>query len=558
MLFSSKIAKINELKEVLGTSSTMTVFRTLSATGYLTSYSHRGGYYTLPDIPDFDLMGLWTYRSAKFSQHGNLLDTVAALVEQSESGRTVAELDMTLHVETKHAALRLLRKGALARSIFGGVFVYLSMDAGARRRQELMRDGCGTLRGLAVGVAAKESHEELKAAIILFFSLLDERQRRFYAGLESSKPGHGGDQRLAELLGMDPHTVAKGRHELLGGTVERGRMRAKGGGRMRTEKKKPSITAAIESILESTIAGDPMSERRWTHETAGKVAACLAENFSVKVSATTVGRLLGEMAYSLKSNKKCISSGSSPGRGTQFGIITRLRQDFAAHGAPVISVDTKKKELIGRFKNAGRTWCREAKKVKDHDFRSEALGIASPYGIFDPQRNFGTLVVGQSADTPEFAVNCILTWWRMHGREHYPDAKQLLILADSGGSNGARPKMWKKHLQEKIADGCGLTVTVAHYPSGASKWNPIEHRMFSEISKNWAGVPLESFDTVVNYAKSTTTENGLRVAAYRDEREYAKGTKATKTEMRSMAVTVNSTLGNWNYTIAPRPEGIGA
>ena len=299
-----------------------------------------------------------------------------------------------------------------------------------------------------------------------------------------------------------------------------------------------------------------MSERRWTHATAAKVAARLEADFTIKVSATTVWHLLGKLGYSLKSNKKCLSSGCASGRDEQFAVIKGKRQEFLDRREPVISVDTKKKELIGLFKNAGRTWCRKAKKTKDHDFRSEAIGIASSYGIYDTLKKFGTLIVGRSADTPEFAVNSILTWWRLHGQNTYPEAKRLLILADSGGSNGASPKMWKKHLQEKIADGCGLAVTVAHYPSGASKWNPIEHKMFSEISKNWAGVPLESFDTVVNFAKSTTTKTGLRIAAYHDDREYVKGVKATKAEMKHWALTPSDTLGKWNYTIAPRAQAM--
>jgi hypothetical protein len=227
-----------------------------------------------------------------------------------------------------------------------------------------------------------------------------------------------------------------------------------------------------------------MSERRWTHQTAVRVAQCLAEELEINVSATVVRRLLGEMEYSLKSNKKCLSAGNSPDRDTQFGIIKRLRQEFSETGDPIISVDTKKKEMIGLFKNSGRTWRRGAKKVKDHDFRSDADGLASPYGIYDVQRNFGVVVVGESADTPEFAVNSILTWWHEHGQNHYPLAKRLLILADGGGSNGSRPRVWKRFLQERFADVYGITITIAHYPTGASKWNPIEHRMFSEISKN--------------------------------------------------------------------------
>jgi len=310
----------------------------------------------------------------------------------------------------------------------------------------------------------------------------------------------------------------------------------------------------IRNLLDtdSSTAGDPMSQHRWTHQSAEKVARYLAEGFEIEVSATVVRRLLGKLDYSLKSNKKCLSSGNSPDRDKQFGIIKSLREEYVKTGDPIVSVDTKKKELIGLFKNPGRTWRRRHKKVKDHDFRSEAKGLASPYGIYDPQRNFGVLVVGESADTPEFAVNSILTWWKKHGQYDYPHAKRLLILADSGGSNGARPRMWKKYLQEKFADETGLTITVAHYPAGASKWNPIEHRMFNEITKNWAGHPLETFDTVVNFARNTGTKTGLRLAAYHDKRIYEKGKKASNKEMDELALTRPNELEKLNYTIEPR------
>lgn len=304
--------------------------------------------------------------------------------------------------------------------------------------------------------------------------------------------------------------------------------------------------------MDSDTAGDPMSDRRWTHETAQKVSECLHERLAISVSASVVRRLLKGLKYSLKSNRKCLSSGSSPDRDSQFGIIKFLRNEFALLGEPIVSVDTKKKELIGAFKNSGRTWCGDAKEVNDHDFPSQALGKAAPYGIYDTQRNFGMLVVGQSADTPEFAVNSIVTWWITHGRYHYPAAKRLLILADSGGSNGARPRAWKKFLQEKIADELGLSVTVAHYPSGASKWNPIEHKMFSEISKNWAGEPLETFEHVVNFAKNTTTKPGLRIDAVIDDRIYKKGIKVTNKEMAELSINQDYSLGKWNYTIEPR------
>lgn len=303
---------------------------------------------------------------------------------------------------------------------------------------------------------------------------------------------------------------------------------------------------------DSSTAGDPMSQRKWTHQTADKVAQCLAEGLKIKVSATVVRRLLKDLDYSLKSNKKCLSSGDSPDRDKQFNIIKNLREEFMESGDPVISVDSKKKELIGLFKNPGRTWCRNSKKVKDHDFRSEALGVAAPYGIYDLKRNFGALIIGESADTPEFAVNSILKWWKKHGQQDYPNAKRLLILADSGGSNGARPRVWKKCLQEKLVDEFGITITVAHYPTGASKWNPIEHRMFNEISKNWAGQPLETFDAVVNFASNTSTKTGLHIKAYRDERIYEKGKKVPDKEMAKLALVRSGELGNLNYTIGPR------
>lgn len=285
--------------------------------------------------------------------------------------------------------------------------------------------------------------------------------------------------------------------------------------------------------------------------TPEKVAHCLGEGLCISVSATTVRRLLTKLEYSLKGNSKTLSAGSHPDRDKQFGIIKDFREQLSAAGDPIVSVDAKKKELIGLFKNPGRVWCRETKKVKDHDFRSEALGVASPYGIYDVNLNSGVVVVGKSADTPEFAVNSIAAWWQNHGRRQYPDSRRLLILADSGGSNGARTRTFKKFLQERIANEHGLEVTVAHYPTGASKWNPIEHRMFSEISKNWAGHPLEGFDIVINFVESTKTKTGLDIAAYLDDREYEKGLKVPDSEFKRLNITKNDELSNWNYTIRP-------
>ena len=323
-----------------------------------------------------------------------------------------------------------------------------------------------------------------------------------------------------------------------------------------SSKKTPEIIDTIHSLLEcdEKTGGCPMGEHKWTHQTASKISTILRKQLGIKISASLVHQLLGDLGYSLKSNKKCLSSGNASGRDIQFGMIANLREKFIANGDPIISVDTKKKELIGLFRNSGQTWCREAIKVRDHDFRSEAKGIAVPYGILDIVRNYGFLVVGESADTPEFAVSCIVNWWQDYGRDSYPDSKKLLILADSGGSNGARPRTWKKFLQKRLADDLGLTITVAHYPSGASKWNPIEHRMFSEISKNWRGKPLIDFDAVVNFAKDTTTKAGLHIDACRDKSEYEKGKKVSDKEMALLAITKNEILGKWNYTISQRPE----
>jgi hypothetical protein len=314
--------------------------------------------------------------------------------------------------------------------------------------------------------------------------------------------------------------------------------------------------AEIRKILEFDTAGDPVTGRIWTRMTPEKIARCLEECIGLSVSATTVHRLLTQLQYSLKGNKKSLSCGFHPDRDQQFLIIQQLREQFMAAGDPIISVDTKKKELIGLFKNPGRTWCREAKEVKDHDFRSEAEAIASPYGIYDVLRNCGTLIVGRSSDTPEFAVNCIATWWIRHGKCQYPSSSRLLILADSGGSNGARPRAFKKFLQERMADRFGIELLVSHYPTGASKWNPIEHRMFSEISKNWAGQPLESFTTLLNFARHTKTDTGLKVEAYFDPREYEKGIKVPDKEFKRLNIVKNKTLGNWNYTITPRSSAV--
>jgi hypothetical protein len=297
-------------------------------------------------------------------------------------------------------------------------------------------------------------------------------------------------------------------------------------------------------------AGDPMTGLKWTQRTTAKIAGEL-HSLGITVSPRTVARLLTEMNFSLRVNHKKIAGSSHPDRDVQFSRITTLRERCTVDQLPMISVDTKKKELVGLFKNAGAKWDRDPVLVNDHDFRSDATGIAVPYGIYDMHANRGTLFVGVSHDTPEFAVDCIEKWWRSEGRIRYPRAPELAILADGGGSNGATCRAWKVGLQRHLCERHGLTVTVAHFPPGASKWNPIEHRFFSELSKNWAGRPLDSHETILKYARTTATCTGMRVRAHLVKRQYKKGNKITDAEMSRLSITSDEELPRWNYSLAP-------
>ena len=298
-------------------------------------------------------------------------------------------------------------------------------------------------------------------------------------------------------------------------------------------------------------AGDPMTGLKWTRRTTEKVAAEL-NSLGIEVSPRTVSKLLKKMGFSLRVNHKKLSQGSPLHRDKQFAQIADLRERFAADGSPVISVDTKKKELVGVFKNAGVAWSRQPVAVNDHDFRSDALGIAVPYGVYDLLANRGTLFVGTSYDTPQFAVASIEKWWRTEGKIRYPRARKLAILADGGGSNSARCHAWKHGLQHELSDRHRLTVTVAHYPPGASKWNPIEHRLFSEVSKSWAGRPLDRYETIIRYIRSTRTSTGLRVRAHLVRKKYLKGIKIADSEMEKLSLKKHEPLPMWNYTLQPR------
>lgn len=307
----------------------------------------------------------------------------------------------------------------------------------------------------------------------------------------------------------------------------------------------------IEKLLEYETAGDPMTRLKWKRKTLRKIAEELG-SFGIQVSANTVGRLLRDLDYSLRSNRKAIAASSAPDRNEQMLHITKLRKRFTRAGKPVVSVDSKKKELVGQFKNPGVVWSKSPLLVNDHDFRSTAKGMAIPYGIYDPTTNRGSVFIGTSHDTPEFAVESISRWWDAEGHRRYPAARQILILADGGGSNGPTCRLWKERIQTEICDRYDISVTVSHYPTGASKWNPIEHRLFSEISKNWAGRPLDSYQTILNYIRSTTTVKGLMVMACLDRKKYDTGIKVTDEQMKKLRIVPAADLSRWNYTISPR------
>jgi hypothetical protein len=294
-----------------------------------------------------------------------------------------------------------------------------------------------------------------------------------------------------------------------------------------------------------------MTGLKWTRKTTAKIAAELREA-RICVSPRTVARLLEELGFRLRANEKKIPRCRPADRDAQFKQIDALRKSFADNQQPIISIDTKKKEQVALFKNGGKAWGLEPRAVMDHDFPSAAEGVAIPYGIYLPIPNDGTVFVGTSHDTPEFAVDCLEAWWRLDGRERFPSKDRLLILADCGGSNGYRCRAWKYFLQQNLCDPHRLTVTVAHYPSGASKWNPIEHRLFSEISKNWAGVPLESYETVLNFIRTTTTKTGLRVQSTLVDKKYDTGITFTKKQMAALSIEYSPERPKWNYTISPR------
>ena len=308
--------------------------------------------------------------------------------------------------------------------------------------------------------------------------------------------------------------------------------------------------------MEPETAGDPMGAQKWVRSSLRQLSRRLTAA-GHPVSHQTVGRLLRGRDYALHANAKRVEARAAHAeRNAQFAYIAAQRRAFQAAGRPIISVDTKKKELIGNFKNAGRTWSRAAEAVNIHDFPGDALGRAVPYGLYDVTANRGTVYVGASGDTPQFAVAAIARWWERGGRAAYPHADQLLILADAGGSNGCRPRGWKHHLQEQLCDRLGLTVTVCHYPTGCSKWNPIEHRLFGPISLNWAGRPLRTWETLLGSIRATTTTSGLAVDAERLEGVYPTGQRVSDAEMQTLRLDRHAVCPTWNYTLRPRAHAL--
>ncbi len=382
----------------------------------------------------------------------------------------------------------------------------------------------------------------------------DEVQARRFAAAKALELGWGGISTVERLTGMSHTTIRKGIHELQSEKELKPpeRLRISGGGRKKVEIKDPTLVEYIEKIMDENTAGDPMSFLKWTNKSTYKIAEELNLQ-GYKIDPDTVGRLLKERGYSLQANVKTKEGGSGPERDAQFRHINEQVKKFMMQGDPVISVDTKKKEIVGDFKNAGKTWRKKGqpKEVNVYDFPSLGIGMAIPYGTYDIKRNEGFVNVGISRDTSEFAVESIRQWWNNIGKQHYPNAKELLICADGGGSNGSRRRGWKFFLQE-LADQMEVTITVCHYPPGTSKWNKIEHCMFSFISMNWRGQPLVSYETIINLISTTTTKKGLNVAARLDEKKYKAGRTFSDGDMAQLQIQPHSPHPKWNYSIIPR------
>ena len=390
--------------------------------------------------------------------------------------------------------------------------------------------------------------------------VMDERMTRLWVAAEAEALGYGGTAAVTKATGILGKRIRAGIEELAALRkslpVERPRaqrVRRAGGGRKPLEAHDPDLNDALDALIDPVTRGDPQSPLRWTCKSTRKLAAELTAQ-GHRVGSTKVAALLLAAGYSLQGNRKTREGSQHPDRNAQFETINRHVKAFQASGQPVISVDTKKKELVGDFKNVGREWqpAGEPVPVRVHDFLDKTLGKAIPYGVYDLLRNEGWVNVGVDHDTAEFAVESIRRWWNRMGKRAYPTATDLLVTADGGGSNGARTRLWKLELQ-RLADHTGLRIQVCHYPPGTSKWNKIEHKMFCHITQNWRGRPLESVEAVVNLIAATTTTAGLKIRAGLDRNLYARGIKIPDEDMEALSVRPARIRGDWNYRIEPRP-----
>jgi hypothetical protein len=386
--------------------------------------------------------------------------------------------------------------------------------------------------------------------------VLDERGRRRFAAAEALTAGRGGIKAVHEATGIARSTIGYGLRELRDGEVEAGRsgVRRKGAGRKPLTQTDPTLVSDLQGLVDPVTRGDPMSPLKWTSKSLRNLAAALRGS-GHRVSPDVVGDLLKTLGYSLQANRKMLEGSSHVDRDAQFQYIARAVATAIAADQPAISVDTKKKELVGAFKNGGREYqpAGAPELVRVHDFVDPKLGRAAPYGVYDIADNKGWVSVGIDHDTAAFAVNAIRSWWRTMGRPRYPDAHTLTITADGGGSNGSRVRLWKVELQ-KLADELGLTIVVLHLPPGTSKWNKIEHRLFSFISRNWRGRPLVDYRTIVELIGATTSSAGLTVRCELDENLYPAGIKVTAREMAELNIVRNDFHGEWNYMIKPRQQ----
>ena len=381
---------------------------------------------------------------------------------------------------------------------------------------------------------------------------LNERSRRLWAGNESLSIGYAGIEIVSRATGLSRSTIIKGMKEITDKRELKDRIRDLGGGRKKEVDKNPGIREELIRLIEPSTRGDPQSPLLWESKSLRKLSSELKEK-GYDVSHVLVEKLLHDMKYNLKSNRKMNEGKSHADRNLQFEHINSRAIEFMKESQPVISIDTKKKELIGNFKNNGKEWKPKGEfdEVNVYDFMQFAVGKAVPYGIYDMKLNEGYVNVGIDHDTAEFAVQSIKKWWECMGKKRYPDAKRLMITADGGGSNGSRVKLWKIELQ-KFATETGLEISVCHFPPGTSKWNKIEHRLFSFITKNWRGKPLVSYEVIVNLIANTRTEKGLRVECSIDLDSYEKGIKISNDEMLKLNIRTDEFHGEWNYTIAPK------